>query len=67
MGSKLSLNDVQIVVERRGYGSSVWFWRLVEDRPASNLKQLAEAPSGYRSAQGAYEAAQKLARQMRVA
>lgn len=57
MGSRLSLNDVQIVVERRGYGSSVWYWRLVEDRPASNPKPLGQAPSGYRSAQCAYDAA----------
>lgn len=66
MGSKLSLNDVQIVVERRGFGSSVWFWRLIEDRPASNPKPLHQASSGYRSAQCAYEAAQAAVRQLQL-
>ena len=67
MGSKLSLTDVQTVVERRGYGSSVWFWRLVDDRPAAPPKPLGEATSGYRSAQCAYEAAKSSVRQMQRA
>lgn len=62
MRSKSSLNDVQVVVERRGFGNSVWFWRLIEDRPASNPKPLGEAISGYRSAQCAYEAAKSSVR-----
>ena len=67
MGSKLSLNDVQVVVERRGYGSSVWYWKLIEDRPASNPTPLGEATSGYRSAQCAYEAAKASVRQLQQA
>lgn len=65
MGAMLALNDVRIVVERRGRGSSAWFWRLFDDRPGFDLKALHEASSGYRSPEDAYDAAQTVRRQLK--
>lgn len=66
MSSVLTLNDVQIMVERRGHGSSGWFWRLFDDRPGFELKTLHEASSGYRSAEDAYDAAKIAVRQTKL-
>jgi hypothetical protein len=66
MGSMLASNDVRIMVERRGHGSSAWFWRLFDDRPGFDLKALYEANSGYRSAEDAYDAAKIAVRQTKL-
>lgn len=66
MGSVLALNDVRIMVERRGHGSSGWYWRLFDDRPGFELKTLQEASSGYRSAEDAYDAAKIAVRQTKL-
>ena len=65
--SKLALSDVQIVVERRGFGASVWWWRLIEDLPAAPPRSIGEGSRGYRSAQTAYEAATASVRQLQEA
>ncbi|WP_140887223.1 hypothetical protein [Muricoccus nepalensis] len=66
MSSALTLNDVRIMVERRGHGSSGWFWRLFDDRPGYELKTFHEASSGYRSAEDAYDAAKTAVRQTKL-
>ena len=65
MRSRFTASDIQIVVERRGYGSRAWWWRLIEDLPGAKLNPLGEADHGYRSAECAYEAAQSSLREMR--
>ena len=57
MRSPVVRSDVQIIVERRGYGTLVWWWRLVHETSSSKMTPLGKASHGYRSAQCALEAA----------
>ena len=64
MRRNAALADVQIVVERRGRGSTAWCWRLVEDVPGTDLRPLGAGPRAYPSAQCAYEAARSSLRDL---
>lgn len=49
--------SIQIVVERRGYGSTVWYWRLLNEEQHPAAKPLAASTCGFRSAEEAYASA----------
>ena len=63
MQKKARRADVQIIVEKRGFGTAVWWWRLVPETTHPKQQVLAEGERGYRGAEAAYEAAQSSLKQ----
>ena len=55
------LNDLQVIVERRGYGARAWAWRL-----AAGTVSLATSPEGFVCAEDAYAAGRVQLLEMRA-